>query len=234
MSAIQILLRPKVVEQGTGNIWFYDARSGNQSMTDCQATGFFNSIKDNRFRVGDLIYINATDGHGIYTIDNLNGDINITPPSSNTELATETSNGLMSFVDYKKLLYITTANQLKDADIDNNNSYHLTPEMALVYCYMTTKTPNIFLPDVSADPNKTSYNYDGDTWSIENNLSSAKSIFVKSDLTIGGQPITIYDPVNGVVSQVEIKPNVTVLFRWCDNNIDPNNRTNPVRWEILN
>lgn len=96
MSAIDNLLRPKVAEQGAGNIWFYDAKSGNQSMSDCQVAGFFNGIEDPNFRVGDIIIIDATDGNGIFSIDAQNNITNAGGTSFNTELPLRLEENILS------------------------------------------------------------------------------------------------------------------------------------------
>jgi len=96
MYALANLLRPKVSEQHAGNIWFYDAKSANQSITDCSSVGFFNSITDNNFRAGDLINLNATDGNSIaYVSFDINNNIVITEVEADIPMADETTAGIV-------------------------------------------------------------------------------------------------------------------------------------------
>lgn len=96
MSAINKLLRPKVADQGAGNIWFYDAKLGNQSMADCKVTGFFNAIENRNFRDGDLIIIDATDGNGIFSIDPQNNIVNAGGTQFTTELPLRLEENVLS------------------------------------------------------------------------------------------------------------------------------------------
>lgn len=82
MSAIVGLLRPKIVDQNAGNLWYYDAAKAGQNIADCLATGFFANSNDT-FRAGDLLHIHALDKSALFNITTTEGGISpIIEPSS--------------------------------------------------------------------------------------------------------------------------------------------------------
>jgi hypothetical protein len=153
--------------------------------------------------------------------------------SEEYQFASETQSGIMSGEDFLKLLWLTSAVEVTDADINVNNQFQIQRYYINMYVYTTSKTPDILLPDFLNNPNKSSYLYDRDTINISNNGASVNVINVKCLQTVGGTPIQILDPSAGNLTQLTMQPNTKVTFMWSDNNPDPNNRTNPVQWKII-
>jgi hypothetical protein len=253
MSAIRSLLRPKTIDAFSGNIWFYNAKAGNQTLNECLVAGFFDAIINSTFRIGDILHINAIDDSGIYNISSISngividsnsgGGISFTPilplklddSDLSIEPSSNSTSGSMSINDYNKLLYSTTLNEVNDIDLNVNNKYYLPLYYQSIEVFAINKNATIVLPNFLNDPNKSSYDYDGDIVWIGSNFISQKSVIVVSETTMNGGTvlIPIYDPLTGVMGNLVIANNVSVGFRWCDNNPDPNNRINPVQWRVI-
>ena len=179
-----------------------------------------------------------------------------------TRIADSISAGLMSTTDYSKLLYSSTATNIK---ISNNlpeeklkfnpsSTYYefiylikfskivVIPELneELITSVDNNYPVNVLvrgniiitLPDPREDPNKSSFAYDGDVFKVQliENPFNIDNIVVKAPngLTIKQNGTDIAGNVGVIVGR-----NVETVFRWSDNNPDPNNKIKPVGYEIL-
>jgi hypothetical protein len=145
-------------------------------------------------------------------------------------LSSETQNGLMSKTDFSKLLYATSIVDVGGLNPDENftnNIFASIPKYQNLMIYAGNTIKTIILPDLENDPTKSSFDYTGDTWSIQNSSTSSVAINI-----IASNNREILDGLNGLLTIYTIGPNVKSVFKWEDKNIDPNNRTTPVRWVV--
>jgi hypothetical protein len=147
--------------------------------------------------------------------------------------ASDITSGSLSRNDFVKILYSTTLNEVYDADLDVNDKFYLPFYFQETEVYAVTKPATIVLPNFLTDPNKSSYNYDGDMIWVGSNYTSAHDISVVCEATLSGSPVPIIDPKSGVILTSIVANNVSIGYRWCDNNPNPSSRTNPVFWKVI-
>ncbi len=179
-----------------------------------------------------------------------------------TRTADSISPGLMSTNDYEKLLYSSTTTKIKISNnlpeerlVFNPVStyYEFTSQLKFSKILidpelndeLITSVDNAYptnplvrgnivvtLPDPRTSLVKSSFAYDGDVFKVQLNTNplNIDNIIVKAPngLIISQNGIDINGNIGVIISQ-----NTEMVFKWDDNNPDPNYRTKLARYEIL-